>query len=98
VNAEYAAILTECARSNQEPPDFVVRGHRHRHCEAGFTSFKGPATAFVVPGWQLKTPFTWKIAGARVSEPQFGGGVVRQGDSFFYHRVWVQRIGRSTTE
>lgn len=98
VNAEYAAILSECARSGAEPPDFVVRGHRHRYCAVGFTSSRGPAHAFVVPGWQLKTPFAWKIAGARISEPQFGGAVIRQGDSFFYHREKVWRIGRSTTE
>jgi hypothetical protein len=46
--------------------------------------------AVVVPGWQLKTPFSHRVAGARQSEPQIGGCVLRCGDEevFARHKVW----------
>jgi hypothetical protein len=45
-----------------------------------------------------KTPFAWKVPGARISEPQFGGIVIRQGDEEHYYRRKVWSVDRSATE
>jgi hypothetical protein len=80
VNAELTAEYVEAARWNREPPDYIVRSHRHRSIAVDLNSAKGYAAGVVTPAWQLKTPYVWKIPGARISEPQLGGIVIRQGD------------------
>lgn len=98
VNAELTAEYVESARWGHRPPDFVVRSHRHRSIAVDINSAKGYAAAIVTPGWQGKTPFAWKVAGARISEPQFGGIAIRQGDEEFYYRRRVWSIDRSAAE
>jgi hypothetical protein len=98
VNAELTAEYVEAARWNREPPDYVVRSHRHRSIAVDLDSAKGYAAAIVTPGWQGKTPFAWKIAGARISEPQFGGIIIRQGDEEHYYRRKVWSVERSAEE
>jgi len=91
---EYAEACAEAARWGQGPPDFVVRAHRHRRASIQVPTSRGNGECFTLPGWQLKTPFTYKIPGGRLSLPQFGGSLIRQGDEEFYsrHRTWsVQR-------
>lgn len=98
VNAELTAEYVEAARWHREPPDFVVRSHRHRSIAVDMNSAKGYAAAVVTPAWQGKTPYVWKVAGARLSEPQFGGILIRQGDREFYYRRKVWSIDRSPEE
>lgn len=98
VNAELTAEYVEAARWNREPPDYVVRSHRHRSIAVDMDSAKGYAAAIVTPAWQGKTPFTWKIPGARISEPQVGGIIIRQGDVEFYYRRKVWSFERSGEE
>ena len=98
VNAEMTAEFVEAARWKREPPDFVVRSHRHRSIAVDLDSAKGYAAAIVTPGWQGKTPFAWKVAGARISEPQFGGVLIRRGDEEFFYRRRVWSVGRSEEE
>lgn len=98
VNAELTAEYVEAARWNREPPDFIVRSHRHRSIAVDLNSAKGYAAGIVTPAWQGKTPFVWKVPGARVSEPQFGGIVIRQGDEEFYYRRKVWSVERSAEE
>lgn len=98
VNAELTAEYTEAARWGKEIPDFVVRSHRHRSIAVDLDSYKGYAVGVVTPGWQGKTPFAWKVAGARISLPQFGGIVIRQGDEEFHYRRKVWSIDRSAEE
>mgnify|MGYP001604268259 CR=1 FL=1 len=98
VNAELTAEYVEAARWGHESPDFVIRSHRHRSIAVDMNSFKGYAAAIVTPGWQGKTPFAWKVAGARISEPQFGGVLIRQGDEEFHFRRKVWSLGRSQEE
>lgn len=98
VNAELTAEYVEAARWHREPPDFIVRSHRHRSIAVDLNSAKGYAAAIVTPAWQLKTPYVWKIPGARISEPQFGGILIRQGDEEFYYRRRVWSIDRSVEE
>lgn len=95
VNAEITAEYVEAARWKREPPDYVVRSHRHRSIAVDFDSAKGYAAAIVTPAWQGKTPFVWRVPGARLSEPQVGGILIRQGDEEFYYRRWVRSFERS---
>lgn len=94
VNAELTAEFVEAARWRREPPDFIVRSHRHRSIEVGLNSARGYCGAIVTPAWQGKTPFAWKVPGARISEPQMGGIVIREGDEEFYYRRWVKALDR----
>jgi hypothetical protein len=98
VNAELTAEYVEAARWNREPPDFVVRSHRHRSIAVDLNSAKGYAAGIVTPAWQGKTPFAWKVPGARISEPQFGGILIRQGDEESYYRRRVWSVSRSKEE
>ncbi len=95
VNAELTAMYMQAARTGQQPPDYVVRSHRHRSIAVDIDSAKGYAAAIVTPAWQGKTPFAWKVAGARISEPQFGGIAIRHGDEEHYYRRKVWSVDRS---
>ena len=77
VHKELTEAFIEAARWGEEPPDCIVRGHRHRYIETNIATKNGYASAAVCPGWQGKTPFVWKISGARLSLPQFGGLLIR---------------------
>lgn len=98
VNAELTASYVEAARWGREPPDYIVRSHRHRSIAVDINSAKGYAAAVVTPAWQGKTPFAWKIPGARLSEPQIGGIAIRLGDEEHYYRRWVRTFERSAEE
>jgi hypothetical protein len=80
----------DAGRWNRTPPEVVVRSHRHRHIEVRTPSRDAHSIVTVTPGWQLKTPFTYRIAGARASQPQIGGVLIRVGDQMLYtdSRVW----------
>lgn len=97
VNAELTATFNEAARWDRRRPDFVVRSHRHRFIAVDIETGSGHGAAIVTPGWQGKTPFAFKIPGARVSEPQFGGVLIRQGDRSNYYDRKVWSIERSAT-
>lgn len=87
---ELSEAYVEAGRWHDEPPDVVVRSHRHRNTEVRVRTAKGFATVCTTPAWQLKTPFTYRIAGARQAQPQIGGTLVRCGDEevFTRHQVW----------
>jgi len=98
VNAELAHAFVEAGRWGEEPPDVVCRSHRHRCCEVRIPSRKGYAVAFVTAAWQLKTPFAYKVAGARQTMPQIGGHLIRAGDEELHTRHWVKDIARPKPE
>lgn len=98
VNAELTASYVEAARWHREPPDYIVRSHRHRSCSVEIDSARGYAAGIVTPAWQGKTPFAWKIPGARLSEPQIGGIIIRQGDEEHFYRRKVWTFDRSKEE
>jgi len=95
---ELIEAFTEAARWRDEPFDFVIRSHRHRYNEVTLATAKGYGKCLVTPGWQGKTPFVWRLAGARMSRPQFGGILVRHGDEEFYTRNRVWTLPRTKTE
>ena len=88
---ELINAYAEAGQWGRRPPNVVVRSHRHRHIETRIPTHLGYGIVFVTPGWQLKTPFAFKIAGARQSQPQLGGSLIRQGDEDWYtrHQVWT---------
>lgn len=89
VNRELINAYTEAGQWKDEPPDFVVRSHRHRHYETRCPSKSGYGVSFVTAGWQLKTPFVYRT-GMKTSPPQIGGSCIRQGDEEAYsrHKTW----------
>lgn len=95
---ELGEALTEAGRWEDEPPQFIIRSHRHRYVEVRIPTSKGFAAVAVTPGWQAKTPFAYRTAGARQSPPQFGGLLIRQGDEEAYTRPKVWTIGRPRVE
>lgn len=100
VYKELVEAYVEAGRWGSRPPDVVVRSHRHRHMCIEVASSHGKALSIVTPGWQGKTPFAHKIAGARQSQPQFGGIVLSwsREEQYIYarHRVW--RLERDVPE
>lgn len=95
VNAELSSMFVEAARWGRVPPDYIIRSHRHRSIAVDINTARGYGAAMVTPAWQGKTPFTWKVPGGRVSEPQFGGVLIRQGDEEFFYRRKVWTVDRS---
>jgi hypothetical protein len=95
IMSELVAAYTEAARWHDEPPDVIARGHRHRHIEVRWPTYKGIGIGYSTPAWQLKTPFAYKVAGARQSSPMIGGSIVCCGDHDVYTRHYVQRVERS---
>jgi hypothetical protein len=98
VYKELVEAYVEAGRWGDRPPQFIVRSHRHRHFEVRVHAERGSAMAIVTPGWQLKTPFTYKVAGARQAQPQIGGIIVRAGSDILYSDSKVWRIERPRAE
>ena len=73
VHKELTEHFIEAARWHDEPPALIVRSHRHRCIKITIPTATTIAQAVVTPAWQSKTPFAWKIPGARLATPQFGG-------------------------
>lgn len=98
VHKELTESYLEACRWGQQPPDIIVRSHRHRSIEISMPTMKNGsngetsvARAVVTPCWQGKTPFAWKIPGARLSTPQFGGLLIRysHNELFIRSKVWT---------
>ena len=98
VMAELAAELTEAARWGENPASAIVRSHRHRSIEVRIPSSHGWRFAVVTPAWQLKTPFAYKIPGARLAPSQIGGIVLRVVDGYLFTVPFVKTIARERPE
>lgn len=91
-------IYAEAARKAERPPDFVVRSHRHRRYEIRVPRPRQDAICFVTPGWQLRTPFSARTVGGRVTTPQLGGVVVRHHEGVLFTRPETWYVKRPRTE
>ncbi len=98
VHKELVEAFTEAGRWKKRPPDVVVRSHRHRCIETRMPAAAGYACSLVTAGWQLKTPFAYRIAGGRQALPQIGGSIVRQGDEELHTRHEVHTMARPRVE
>jgi hypothetical protein len=88
---EYIESLIDSARWKNEPPDVIVRSHRHRAFETRVATANGYGISVVTPAWQLQTPFTFRMALGRSSMPQIGGILIREGDEdsiFTRSKIW----------
>jgi hypothetical protein len=94
INAEITASFNESVRWGEKRPSFIVRSHRHRSAEVRIPTNDGYCTGVVTPAWQLKTPYTYKIAGARLAPPQMGGILIHIGDRL-YTDTFVKNIERT---
>ena len=95
---EYSEFCAESARWDEPIPDVIVRSHRHRHMEVRIPTSRGDGIIFVTAAWQLKTPFTFRLPGGRVTSPMIGGSLIRQGDEEFYTRHCIWKTKRSKME
>lgn len=102
VHKELVESYIEAARYSNQPPAIIVRSHRHRSIETaipvqlpGGEGETSTARAVVTACWQGKTPFAWKIPGARLSTPQFGGLVIRYAHDELFVRSKVWSLDRS---
>ena len=98
VHKELIESFIEAGRWKRRMPDVVVRSHRHRYIEDTIATANGRATAVVTPAFQLKTPFAWRIPGARLAEPQIGGIVIRWHKYELFVRPFVQSLERGKPE
>jgi hypothetical protein len=99
VYKELVEAYNEAGRWKTQPPDIVVRSHRHRQFKVEISSSHTNAIALITPGWQLKTPFTFRGTLGRSSTPQIGGVIIREGDEVpIYVRSQVWNIRRSKVE
>jgi len=100
VQKELEQMLVESARSNETPPSVIVRSHRHQYVETRKNSARGMMSACTTPGWQLKTPFAYKVAGARRTQPDFGGVLVcwHEEDQVAYVQNWQRTLDRPEPE
>ncbi len=94
VHKELVEAFVEAGRWGDEPPQVIVRSHRHRHYEVRFAVGAGYGISTVTPAWQLKTPFVYRIPGARMAQPQMGGVLIRAGDEELHSRFFVKRLER----
>ena len=98
VHKELVEAYNEAGRWNERPPDLISRGHRHRSYKIELPNDNGMAIVVITPGWQLKTPFTYRLASGRSGEPQIGGFIIREGDEdSLYARSKVWGMKRSET-
>lgn len=95
---EMAEAFVESGRWGDEPPQVVARAHRHRCMSITIPTDKGYGVVIVTPGWQLKTPYTHRLAQGRVGQPQFGAALIRAGSEELHTRFFVRRIERSKEE
>jgi hypothetical protein len=99
VMRELSEAYVEAGRWQDRAPDALVRSHRHRDIEIKIPAANGYALGVVTPSFQAKTPFSFKIAGGRQAQPQFGGVVLNHGDEDnIYCRHFVKHLDRPEVE
>jgi len=89
---ELTEAYVEAGRNRVRAPDVIVRSHRHRCIRIDVPTVSGNGIAISTPGWQLKTPFVYRLPGGRAATPQIGLIVVRYSDGEVYARSHVCTI------
>lgn len=88
MNEAYA----DSARWGQDPPQVMVRSHRHRCAKVVLPSAKGDTLCIVTPAWQLRTPFSYRVLGGRTITPHIGAVLVRWANGEIFTREFVRTI------
>lgn len=97
LNRELTNSYMEAGRWQDKPPDICIRSHRHRNAEVRVPTALGYGICCCTAGWQLKGPLVFRM-NIKMSQPQLGGTIVRQGDEDVYTRHYVQRLERPQVE
>lgn len=98
VGKEMVENYVESGRWGYQPAQVIVRSHRHRYYKTEQYGDKGLHISTVTPGWQLKTPYVYRLAGGRLAPPQIGGVLIRAGDEELHTRAMVWSMGRPQVE
>lgn len=69
-------VMIDYAQRGQKPPNFIWTGHLHRVDDSG-AKFQ-ETRAISLPSWQLKSSFSWKVAGNSIRS-DIGGAIVLDG-------------------
>jgi len=100
VYKEMVEAFVDAGRWGDIPPSVVCRSHRHRQFETRIATRHGYGISLVTPGWQLKTPYTFRLPLSRASWPQIGAYLIRRGDEdeiYTRFKVWNLRQSREVT-
>lgn len=89
---QIALSYVNSGRWGDEPPVMFVRSHRHQCSWVGEPCSHGVVTCLVLPPWQLKTPFIYRLG--VMEQPEYGGAIIMAGDNGVYHKPWVERVER----
>lgn len=96
---EMIEAYVEAGRWRLQPPDVVVRSHRHRHFNITIDSHNQNAMMIVTPSWQLKTPYVYRSLLGRSSLAQIGMIIIREGTEVpVYERKCIINIKRPKEE
>lgn len=98
VMAELAETFVDSARWGLRVPDAIIRAHRHRYIKVEIPTSNNSGLALTLPCWQLKTPFSYKIPGGRVTQPMLGGVLLRIDEEDLYSRRFMRSIARPKME
>jgi hypothetical protein len=98
IGKELVEAYVEAGRWGRKAPQVVVRSHRHRYGEWRQYGEKGLVISLATPAWQLRTPYSFRLQGGRLSEPQLGGVLVRAGDEELHTRAMVWSMDRAPEE
>lgn len=93
---ELVEAYVEAGKWKLNPPDVIVRSHRHRYYQNLVPGKNINAISVITPAWQLKTPFVYRGTLGRTSTPQIGGIIIREGKEVpLYVRHYIQNVERS---
>lgn len=95
---EAAETNADAARWGYQPPDWIVRSHRHRHAEVRLPSRHVRQTVITTPGWQMRSGYAYRGLSGRTSLPQFGGVALIAGSAEPYSRACVYPVEREPPE
>jgi hypothetical protein len=98
LSKEVVLTLAEAARLNKPIPRVIVRSHRHVGDIYIKPSPNGDIVCVVTPGWQIVSPFAWRIPGSRQNLGEFGGIIIRIEDGEPHIKTWTRAVDRDETE
>ena len=98
LSKEVVLTLAEAARLGRPVPRVIVRSHRHVADMYTKPSPGGDIICVVTPGWQIVSPFAWRIPGSRQNLGEFGGIIIRMEDREPHIKTWVRAVDRDETE
>jgi len=96
---ELIEMYVEAGKQGARAPDVIIRSHRHRFFVNQIGSKNVNAFSVITPGWQMKTPFSYRGILGRASLAQIGGVVLKEGDEVpIYIRHSILQIKQNGIE